>query len=410
MREARQVSKSMASSNAPPYKATGLQDKITHPSTDQSAEITVPPAPPIANEDDHDSVRFWKKSEWRNFEESERKRNRNTVKFSFICDEFGESVASSRIDEIGDAAKLAWNELHHFRLAPTTWAKKIDRANEYFSNTMRTKFPELRLCQGDWKLQEFATERYPAWCRYSRDGKSGGLSRCVIFFLQFFFLLSLSLGARPSIRTIPSRKRKADNEDSNTIQNKRKKKKTHINKTPPPAVNVIDDNANDSDVLSYVDEVPHPVDPPHRGVQVETESNVPSPPLSTSLSPSSLSAPLALPGPPTSSNSESTLVSSAPRSFVFPPSSLPPSPTLMPENNNSESIQPYSPIGNISDTTTPPGPSVQGSMPEVPPSSLVAASTPNSIHNGGHQSPDNQPTVVSSFNGLPVFFLFNNFI
>jgi hypothetical protein len=129
LREARQVSKSMASSNAPPYKATGLQDKITHPSTDQSAEITVPPAPPIANEDDHDSVRFWKKSEWRNFEESERKRNRNTVKFSFICDEFGESVASSRIDEIGDAAKLAWNELHHFRLAPTTWAKKIDRAD-----------------------------------------------------------------------------------------------------------------------------------------------------------------------------------------------------------------------------------------------------------------------------------------
>ena len=192
LREARQVSKSMVSSYTPPYKAAGqqpVQDKITRPSTDQSADlkITVPPAPPISNEDDHDAVRFWRKSEWRNFEEGERKRNRNTVKFSFICDESGESVPSSRIDEMGDAAKLAWNELHHFRLAPTTWAKKIDRANEYFSNTMRTKFPELRLCQGDWKLQEFATERYPAWCRYSRDGKSGGLSRCVNC---LFFLLS----------------------------------------------------------------------------------------------------------------------------------------------------------------------------------------------------------------------------
>ena len=127
MREARQVSKVMASSNAPPYKVPELQDKISRPSTDQSTEITIPPAPPIAIEDEHNDVRFWKKSEWRNFEESERKRNRNTVKFSFICDESGEPVLSSRIDEIGDAAKLAWNELYHFRLAPTTWAKKIDR-------------------------------------------------------------------------------------------------------------------------------------------------------------------------------------------------------------------------------------------------------------------------------------------
>jgi hypothetical protein len=104
-REAR-VSKAMAS-NTPPYKATGLQAKITHPSADQSqsAEIVISPAPPIANEDDYDAVRFWKKSEWRNFEEGERKRNRNTIKFSFICDEYGESVSSSRIDEIGDAAK-----------------------------------------------------------------------------------------------------------------------------------------------------------------------------------------------------------------------------------------------------------------------------------------------------------------
>ena len=163
---------------------TGPQDKITRPSADKSVEITVPPAPPIANEDDHDAVRFWKKSEWRNFEESERKRNRNTVKFSFICDESGESVASSRIDEIGDAATLAWNELHHFRLAPTTWAKKIDRANEYFSNTMRIKFPELRLCQGDWKLQEFATERYPAWCRW-KEWRTKTLRFMLFYFCTF---------------------------------------------------------------------------------------------------------------------------------------------------------------------------------------------------------------------------------
>ena len=90
------------------------------------------------------------------------KENEIAIRSNFLS--FGESVPSSRIDEIGDAAKLAWNELHHFHLAPTTWAKKIDRANEFFSNTMQTKFPKLWLCQGDWKLQEFETERYPTWC------------------------------------------------------------------------------------------------------------------------------------------------------------------------------------------------------------------------------------------------------
>jgi hypothetical protein len=194
LREARQILNAKASSSStPPSQVTEPQDNTTsivRPSTtDHSAEIVVPPAPPIAEEDDHDAVRFWKKSEWQNFEEGERKRNRNTVKFSFICDESGDSVSSSRIDEIGDAAKLAWNELYHFRLAPTTWAKKIDRANEYFSNTMRTKFPEFRLCQGDWKLQEFATERYPAWCRYSRDGKGRGLSHSFELFFSFQLLL-----------------------------------------------------------------------------------------------------------------------------------------------------------------------------------------------------------------------------
>ena len=61
LREARQVSKAIASLNAPPYKAPELQDKLFHPSTtNQSTKITIPPAPPlaIAIEDEHNDVRF----------------------------------------------------------------------------------------------------------------------------------------------------------------------------------------------------------------------------------------------------------------------------------------------------------------------------------------------------------------
>ena len=161
------------------------------------------------------------------------------------------------------------------------------------------------------------------------------------------FLLSLSLGARPSVL---SRKRKADNEDSGTIQKERKKRKTHINKTPPPPeINVIDDD-NDSDaLLVYVDKVPDPVDPAHghhdievhpqsRDSLPESESSVP-PNLSTSLSP--LPAPASLSPPVLSTPTLSTIVLSVPPlSSIFPPSSTSPPPTQTPENDDGNSVQP----------------------------------------------------------------------
>jgi hypothetical protein len=239
-----------------------------------------------------------------------------------------------------------------------------------------------------------------------------------VIFLFAVFLLSLSLGARPSI---PSRKRKADNEDSSTIQKERKRRTTHINKAPPEGaeVNVIDD---DEDIY-----VPYPTpDPPpdHHDVEVRptsfSESIPPSGTLSSSLSapppsvllpPSSASPPLmptengnavqpSSPGivrptsstesnSPTRTSSTSLPTPPAPPASVLPPSSAPSSasPPLMPiENGNA--VQPSLPrIGNISNPTTGTTLTVTTTQPSVPATSgkhknVYLAPMNHMAHNG----------------------------
>ena len=51
-------------------------------------------------------------------------------------------------------------------------------ASEFFSNHMRIKFPEFQWCEGDWKVQTFATVRFPDWSQDVR--KKGRLTRIFI--------------------------------------------------------------------------------------------------------------------------------------------------------------------------------------------------------------------------------------
>ncbi|KAF8816758.1 hypothetical protein BYT27DRAFT_7237748 [Phlegmacium glaucopus] len=109
-------------------------------------------------------------------------------------------------------ATTAWNDLYYWRLDPETWAKKIDQAMKYFGYMMAQKYPEFRWCHGDWKVQEFATHRYPGWNRYHRQ--SGQLKRRV-----------------PSII-----KRKAEDDNNRAPKMKKRRK----NQAPPPNHEIID--------------------------------------------------------------------------------------------------------------------------------------------------------------------------
>lgn len=172
LKEARDFKKLVPNMRERDEESEGREAKRGVPGQDT---ISVPFAPPAEHEDDHPDVRFWNRKDWTEFEARMTLRNDKVHKLGFLCNASGMAVSTSRLEEMTEAAKIAWNELHYHRLDPSTWTKRTDQAMKYFSATMTTKFPEFSFCKGDWKLQEFAKTRYPDWVRYYQ--KPGTLSR-----------------------------------------------------------------------------------------------------------------------------------------------------------------------------------------------------------------------------------------
>lgn len=50
-------------------------------------------------------------------------------------------------------------------MAPKTWMKATVEATQYFRREMYAHFPELRLCEGHWKVTRLAVDLYPSWYR-----------------------------------------------------------------------------------------------------------------------------------------------------------------------------------------------------------------------------------------------------
>ena len=99
-------------------------------------------------------------------------------KLQFITDQDGTMVSNERLTAISKEARLLWVSLYKKRQDPKHWGIKSKFASDYFSNSMRIKFEEFQWCEGDWKIEAFATIRYPDWVS-SRDG--GILTRLHIF-------------------------------------------------------------------------------------------------------------------------------------------------------------------------------------------------------------------------------------
>jgi len=159
LKEAKKVYKSQERDEQPGDREWGRVPPEQH-------TIRIPVALQAEEEENYPDVGFWNKKDWNDFESRASTRNKRVDRFGFLCDESGTHVSSEQLEDMTETAKVAWNELYHWRLDPTTWTKQNDQAMKYFSATMCMKFPEFRWCQGDWKLQEFAKHRYPDWNRY----------------------------------------------------------------------------------------------------------------------------------------------------------------------------------------------------------------------------------------------------
>jgi len=182
-----------------------------------SIDLAIIPTPATLKQEDYRDVPYWTKREWDAFVECQKLANKNPPWNTFLMDKHGEGLSKQRYNELWADAKLAFNSLYYRRFDPMSWSKKTDLAATYFYNTITSKYPEFRLCEGNWKIHLWTTERYPDWVKNVR--KSGGLQRACIYHMAFALITHL-LGAAPSIVTI-GQKRPVPTQQNDTKPSKK---------------------------------------------------------------------------------------------------------------------------------------------------------------------------------------------
>lgn len=233
----------------------------THQSASHNTFVT-PPAPGALQQSQYGTVKYWTKASWQEYVDRAKDKNsgREPTWTECITDEKGVQMSKQRHRELWEDAKIAWNSLYYRRLDPTTWSKKHTAAANYFYNTILQKYPEFRLCDGNWKLQMWATKRYSDWTKNVRGG--GGLSR-MYQYIHFFIYLSVYLqGADPSIIQVgekrPSNGKERVDKASKMARSVKKENVKH--ELPLPTLPIIcpepiildDESDGDSGILEYV--------------------------------------------------------------------------------------------------------------------------------------------------------------
>ena len=127
--------------------------------------LAIPNPPPPCNQDDFQGIQFWTRSRWNLYVDKENENGRNPSKLGFICDKDGNTVSDARLATIGKEANQLWAELYRERQDPLTWSGKTQSAADFFNNSMHLKFEEFRYCDHNWKIEAFATIRYPDFVR-----------------------------------------------------------------------------------------------------------------------------------------------------------------------------------------------------------------------------------------------------
>ncbi|KAF8182551.1 hypothetical protein BJ912DRAFT_1061708 [Pholiota molesta] len=138
--------------------------------------LDIPPSPELLSiHDYYEAQAFWDHEKWKEHDKKERASGRVPPRLGFVVDVEGNAVSSARLTQMSSEANILWTTLFSTREDPPSWKKKTKAANDFFSNSMRSKFIEFRLCEGDWKVEVFATTKFSDWNRNLRE--KGNLKR-----------------------------------------------------------------------------------------------------------------------------------------------------------------------------------------------------------------------------------------
>jgi hypothetical protein len=232
---------------------------------------------PKAEREDYPMVKYWHRHEW-NSESIQvavigapgktRASQGENVTMKFIEDENGNIIDGYRASIIRKFARELWSGLANIGKAPKTWGKVDARVATEYRTEMGRKFPELQLCDDDWKADLIATINYPSW--YSNNVEKEDSSKRV------------STGTLPMakrVKGMPSTHAKRKN-DKHVNKNVLVDTNTQALVSRPLEHICQFSNAHKSDNTSSFDSAIPSLDPPVHpslpSAEAMTQSNVPS--------------------------------------------------------------------------------------------------------------------------------------
>jgi hypothetical protein len=214
------------------------------PPAPPASTLVVPPSPELLDNHDYYAVPFWDHEKWKVHEKKERANGRIPSRLGFLTDTEGNAVSSARLSQMVGEANVLWNSMYSAREDPPSWKKKTKIANDYFSNSLRSKFIEFQLCEGDYKVEVFASTKFSDWNRNSRE--KGNLKRMLNISLEPILITRFVLGTMPSIN-IKAGTGKRKNGDVDAKPRLPKKIKTEAPVVLGDVINLDSDGADISD-------------------------------------------------------------------------------------------------------------------------------------------------------------------
>ncbi|KAF8236451.1 hypothetical protein L208DRAFT_1251726 [Tricholoma matsutake] len=138
---------------------------LSEVSVKQETPLPVLSALPEAEGEDFPLVKYWFRYEWSASDDLQVASiaQGENISLKFIEDENGNTIDGYRATAIHKLAHLLWVGLSNAGKAPKSWGKVDAETSSQFQIKMCQNFPELRLCEGNWKVDLIVTLNYPSW-------------------------------------------------------------------------------------------------------------------------------------------------------------------------------------------------------------------------------------------------------
>ena len=128
---------------------------------------------PEAKRENFPLIKYWSRHEWTASDDSQvasigapgkaRAAQGENVSMKFVEDENGDVIDGFKAISIRKFARSLWAGLSKAGRAPKSWGRADAQTSSQFQIEMCRKFPELKLCEGNWKVDLIATMNYPSW-------------------------------------------------------------------------------------------------------------------------------------------------------------------------------------------------------------------------------------------------------